>query len=77
MTTNEKLRDELLKANGMEGFEIDKEIQKDHPYNDEVALLRKEIKHIAEQIPVNLSAEFVAYYAEAERKKAEVKERLK
>ena len=71
------LRDELLKANGMEGFEIDKEIQKDHPYNDEVALLRKEIKHISEQLNVPLSAEFQMYYTEAERKKAEVKERLK
>ena len=70
-------RDKLLKRNNLAPMEIDAKIRKEHPYNDEVALLRKEIKHIAEQIPVSLSAEFMAYYAEAERKKAEVKERLK
>lgn len=69
------LRDELLKANGMEGFEIDKEITKDHPYNDEVAILRKTLYAVVHNEPI--PTEFDAYYAEAERKKAEVKERLK
>ena len=70
-------RDKLLKANHKEGMEIDQLIRKDHPDNDEIALLRKEVKHLAEALNVPLTAEFEAYYEEAERVKAEVKERLK
>ena len=70
-------RDKLLKANNLEGLEIDKEISKAHPYNDEVALLRKEIHHIEQALNIAPTAEFEAYYNEAERVKAEVKERLK
>ena len=70
-------RDKLLKANNLEGLEIDKEISKAHPYNDEVALLRKEIHHIEETLGVTPTDEFAEYFAEAEAKKAEVKARLK
>ena len=76
MTTNEKLRDELLKANNLASLEIDAIISENHKYHDENALLRKEVKHLAEALNVPLSAEFEAYYNEAERVKAEVKERL-
>ena len=67
-------RDKLLKKNNLEGLEIDKTITKDHPYNDEVAILRKTLHAVFHNEPI--PAEFEAYYAEAERKKASVKERL-
>ena len=70
-------RDKLLKANNLQGMEIDKTITENHKYGDETALLRKEIKRLADALNVPLSAEFEAYYNEAERVKAEVKERLK
>lgn len=70
-------RDKLLKANNLHGMEIDKTITKNHKYGDETALLRKEIKRLADALNVPLSAEFEAYYNEAESVKAEVKERLK
>ena len=70
-------RDKLLKKNNLEGMEIDKTISANHKYNDETALLRKEIKRLATALNVPLSEEFEAYYNEAERVKAEVKERLK
>lgn len=69
-------RDKLLKANNLAGMEIDKTITKNHKYGDENALLRKEIKRLATALNVPLSAEFEAYYAEAESVKAEVKARL-
>ena len=69
-------RDKLLKQNNLAPMEIDAEIRKEHPFNDEVALLRKEIKRIADEAGVSLSAEFQAYYAEAEAVKTKVKERL-
>ena len=68
-------RDKLLKKNNLAGMEIDKEIQKDHKYNDEVAILRKTLHAVIHGEPI--PEEFEAYDAEAERKKAEVKERLK
>ena len=70
-------RDKLLKANNLHGMEIDKKITENHKYGDENALLRKEIKRLADALNVPLSAEFEAYYNEAEAVKAEVKERLK
>ena len=70
-------RDKLLKKNNLEGMEIDKTITQNHKYNDETALLRKEIKRLATALNVPLSEEFEAYYAEAESVKASVKNRLK
>lgn len=67
-------RDKLLKANNLAPMEIDKSISKDHPYNDEVAILRKTLHAVIHNEPI--PAEFEAYYAEAEMKKAEVKARL-
>ena len=69
-------RDKLIKANNLTGLEIDKRITENHKYNDETALLRKEIKRLADALNVPLSAEFEAYYEEAEAVKAEVKARL-
>lgn len=66
-------RDRLIKKNGLEGMEIDRRISENHKYNDETALLRKEIKRLATALNVPLSDEFEAYYAEAEAIKAEVK----
>ena len=68
-------RDKLLKKNNLAGMEIDQQIQKDHPHNDEVAILRKTVHALIHGEPI--PKEFEAYHAEAERKKAEVKERLK
>ena len=69
--------DKLLKVNNLAGLEIDKTITQNHKYNDETALLRKEIKRLATALDVPLSEEFEAYYNEAESVKASVKERLK
>ena len=69
-------RDKLLKANNLHGMEIDQRITENHKYGDENALLRKEIKRLADALNVPLSAEFEAYYNEAESVKAEVKARL-
>ena len=69
-------RDRLIKKNGLEGMEIDRRISENHKYNDETALLRKEIKRLATALNVPLSDEFEAYYAEAESVKASVKARL-
>ena len=69
-------RDKLLKANNLHGMEIDAIISENHKYGDETALLRKEIKRLADALNVPLSAEFEAYYNEAESVKAEVKARL-
>ena len=66
-------RDRLIKKNNLEGMEIDRRISENHKYNDETALLRKEIKRLATALNVPLSDEFEAYYAEAEAIKAEVK----
>ena len=68
-------RDRLIKKNNLEGMEIDRRISENHKYNDETALLRKEIKRLATALNVPLSDEFEAYYAEAEAIKAEVKAR--
>jgi len=70
-------RDKIIKANNLTGLEIDAIITENHKYGDENALLRKEIKRLADALNVPLSAEFEAYYNEAESVKAEVKARLK
>ena len=70
-------REKLLKANNLASLEIDAIISENHKYHDENALLRKEVKRLADALNVPLSAEFEAYYNEAEAVKAEVKERLK
>lgn len=67
-------RDKLLKRNNLAPMEIDAEIRKEHPYNDEVALLRKTLHAVIHGDPI--PEEFEAYYNEAESVKAEVKERL-
>ena len=67
-------KDKLLKKNNLAGMEIDQQIQKDHPHNDEVAILRKTVHAIIHGEPI--PAEFEAYYQEAESVKAEVKARL-
>ena len=69
-------RDLLLKKNNLEGMEIDKTITENHKYHDELALCRKEIFHIEQALNIAPTAEFEAYYNEAERVKAEVKARL-
>ena len=70
----------LAKANNAENevypHEVNKKLTENHPCGDETALLRKEIKRLADAINVPLSAEFEAYYNEAESVKAEVKARL-
>ena len=67
-------RDRLLKENNLAPMEIDKEISKEHPHNDEIAILRKTLHALIHGEPI--PEEFEAYHAEAERKKAEVKARL-
>ena len=67
-------RDKLLKKNNLAPMEIDAKIRKEHPYNDEVAILRKTLHALIHGEPI--PEEFEAYHAEAERKKAEIKARL-
>ena len=66
-------RDKAIKKNHLEGMEIDRRISENHKYNDETAILRKEINRLATALYVPLSDEFEAYYAEAEAIKAEAK----
>lgn len=70
MTNEEK----LIKKNGLEGLKISQAVEKDHPYNDEIAILRKTLYAVVTgaQIPT----EFFQYNQEVENKKAEVKARL-
>lgn len=67
-------RDKLLKANNLQGYEIDKTITKAMPYNEEIAILRKTVYALAHGEPI--PQEFEEYYARAEAVKAEVKARL-
>lgn len=69
-------RDRLIKKNKLEGMEIDRRISENHKYNDEFALLRKEIRHIEEVLNITPTEEFAKYNAEAESIKAEVKAHL-
>jgi len=77
MTDIEKM---LAKANNVEDKvyppEVNKRLVSNHPCGDENALLRKEIARLAQAVNVPLSAEFEAYYNEAEGIKASVKEEL-
>lgn len=68
-------KDKLLKKNNLAGMEIDQQIQEDHPYNDEVAILRKTLHAVIHGKPI--PQEFEAYHEQAESVKAEVKARLK
>lgn len=67
-------KDKLLKKNNLAGMEIDMQIQKDHPHNDEVAILRKTVHALIHGEPI--PEEFEAYYNEAEQIKAEIKAKL-
>lgn len=65
-------RDKLLKANPqLKGKEINARITAEHPDGDEIAILRKTLHALIHGEPI--PEEFEAYFAEAERKKAEVK----
>lgn len=68
-------RDKCIKANHKEGMEIDREIRKERPDNEEIAILRKTLHAVIHNEPI--PSEFEAYYQEAESIKAEVKARLK
>jgi hypothetical protein len=67
-------RDKLLKKNNLGSLEIDKEIRKKRPNNEEIAILRKTLHAVIHGQPI--PTEFDEYYAEAEGVKASVKERL-
>lgn len=67
-------KDKLLKKNDLAGMEIDHQIQEDHPYNDEVAILRKTVHALIHGEPI--PEEFETYYNEAEQIKAEIKAKL-
>lgn len=67
-------RDKLLKANNLQGYEINKTIIKAMPDNEEIAILRKTVYALAHGEPI--PQEFEDYYARAEAVKAEVKARL-
>lgn len=67
-------RDKLLKANNLQGYEINKTIIKAMPDNEEIAILRKTVHALAHGEPI--PQEFEEYYARAEAVKAEVKARL-
>lgn len=56
-----------------EAIEINKKVSGKHKYNDELALLRKEIHHIEEVLNIAPTEEFAEYHAEAENVKAEIK----
>lgn len=45
-------KDKLLKKNKLAGMEIDQQIQKDHPHNDEVAILRKTLHALIHGEPI-------------------------
>ena len=67
-------RDKLLKANNLQGYEINKTIIKAMPDNEEIAILRKTVHALVHGLPI--PQEFEDYYARAEAVKAEVKARL-
>ena len=65
-------REKLLKANPSQyPAEVERLIKQNHTLGDELALHRKAILALANGQP--LPQEFVDYYNEVERKKAEVK----
>ena len=50
--------------------------KKKYQYGGELALLRKEIHHIEEELHITPTQEFAEYYAEVEEIKQEAKEEL-
>ena len=67
-------RDTCIKANHKEGMEIDREIRKERPDNEEIAILRKTLYAVIHGEPI--PTEFEDYYTQAEQVKASVKARL-
>ena len=76
MTTNDKLRDELLIANNREGFDINEQIEAEHKDGDQFAIIRKEIRHIEQALNIQPTEEFKTFDERAEAIKATVKARL-
>lgn len=71
----------LAKANHVEAEKypqlVEEEIKKTHKTSgNEIAILRKAIKALADALSVTLPQEFVDYYNEAEQIKAEIKAKL-
>ena len=84
MTTNEKLRADLFKANiqdhpELRGLKINEDIEANHPNGDEIAILRKTIYKILLLIeaPQFEFKEFFDYYAEAEKAKSDFDDMVK
>ena len=80
MTTNEKLRADLFKANiqdhpELRGLKINEDIEANHPNGDEIAILRKTLYAVVHGLPI--PAEFEAYYAEAEKAKSDFDDMVK
>jgi hypothetical protein len=70
----------LAKANnvGAEMYpsKVEERVREEKDYKiagNEIAIIRKEIKHLADALSVPLSEEFLAYYSKMEEIKAEVK----
>lgn len=57
-------------------FLVEKEMKRNHTKGDEIATIRKEIHHIEQALDIKPTAEFEAYYNEAETAKVEVKARF-
>ena len=69
-------RDRLIKKNGLEGMEISEKITRKYKDNKELALLRKEIRHIEEALNITPTKKFADYYEDAEAAKANIRQRL-
>ena len=77
MTDIEKM---LAEANNvgeeMYPSKVEERVREERDYKiagNEIAIIRKEIKHLADALAVPLSEEFLAYYSKMEEIKAEVK----
>ena len=69
-------RDRLIKKNKLEGMEISEKITRKYKDNKELALLRKEIRHIEEALNIAPTKKFAEYYEDAEAAKANIRQRL-
>ena len=69
-------RDKLIKKNNLEGMEISEKITRKYKDNKELALLRKEIRHIEEALNIAPTEKFAEYYEDAETAKANIRQRL-
>ena len=69
-------RDKLLAKNQKDNSEKNRLISEAFEENEEIAIIRKEIKHIEDALNIQPTAEFSRYYQRAEEIKAEVKHRL-